>query len=158
MPQLEFWHFLPQFFWLAVCFIFLYVIMAFVALPRIGAVLTERRSRIEADLDAAEKARAEADQARHDYEASLALAREEARTIVAQAVQAGARTSEERLAELDRETGRDLEEARRSIDAARGEALGHLKDVAADAARLAASRLIGAEIGADEAAAAVEET
>ena len=56
MPQLQFWHFLPQFFWLAVCFITLYLVMAFVALPRIGSVLAQRKEKIESDLDAAEHA------------------------------------------------------------------------------------------------------
>ena len=152
MPQLEFWHFLPQFFWLAVCFVFLYVIMAFVALPRIGRVLNERKNRIENDLDAAEKARAEAEQARQDYEDSLGDAREKARVIISDASRAGADASEQRLGELEGELDRDLEEAQRSIDSARREALGNLRDVAAEAARLATARLIGADVSDEEVA------
>ena len=155
MPQLEFWHFLPQFFWLAVCFVFLYVIMAFVALPRIGRVLNERKNRIENDLDAAEKARTEAEQARQDYEDSLGDAREKARVIISDAIRAGTDVNEQRLGELERETDRELEEAQRSIDGARREALGNLRDVAAEAARLATARLIGADVSDEEVARAL---
>ncbi len=151
MPQLEFWHFLPQFFWLAVCFVFLYVIMAFVALPRIGRVLTDRKHRIEQDLDGAEKARADAEQARQDYEDSLEKARDRARSIIGEAVQQAGEEGERRLEELDREIGRELEEAQRTIDEARTAALANLEAVAVEAARLATRRLTGADVSDEDA-------
>ncbi|MCE2521397.1 MAG: F0F1 ATP synthase subunit B' [Alphaproteobacteria bacterium] len=147
MPQLEFWHFLPQFFWLAVCFVFLYVIMAFVALPRIGRVLTDRQHRIEQDLDGAEKARADAERARLEYEGSLEEARGRAREAVQQAAEDGNRS----LEALDRETGRELEDAQRSIDEARAAALANLEGVAVEAARLATRRLTGADVSDEDA-------
>lgn len=161
MPQLEFWHFLPQFFWLTVSFVFLYVIMAFVALPRIGRVLNERKLSIENDLNAAERARTEAEQARQEYEDSLHNARDSARVLVVEALQASTDASQQRLEELERETDRRISETRGSIDAARSEALANLQGVAAEAARLATSRLIGADVSDDEVAralASVQET
>ena len=151
MPQLEFWHFLPQFFWLAVCFVFLYVIMAFVALPRIGRVLTDRKHRIEQDLDGAERARADAEQARLDYESSLEEARNRARSIIGEAVQQAADEGERQLEALDRETGRELEDAQRAIDEARTAALANLEGVAVEAARLATRRLTGADVSDEDA-------
>lgn len=151
MPQLEFWHFLPQFFWLAVCFVFLYVIMAFVALPRIGRVLTDRKHRIEQDLDGAERARADAEGARLEYESSLEEARNRARSIIGEAVQQAAEEGERQLDELDRETGRELEAAQRAIDEARSAALANLEGVAVEAARLATRRLTGADVGEEDA-------
>ncbi len=155
MPQLEFWHFLPQFFWLAVCFVFLYVIMAFVALPRIGRVLTDRKHRIEQDLDGAERARAEAERARLEYEGSLEEARGRARAVIGEAVLQAAGDGEQRLGELDRETGRELEEAQRAIDEARATALANLEGVAVEAARLATRRLTGADVSDEEALSAL---
>lgn len=151
MPQLEFWHFLPQFFWLAVCFVFLYVIMAFVALPRIGRVLTDRKHRIEQDLDGAERARADAERARLEYESSLEEARNRARSIIGEAVQQAAEEGERQLDALDRETGRELEEAQRAIDEARSAALANLEGVAVEAARLATRRLTGADVSDEDA-------
>lgn len=155
MPQLEFWHFLPQFFWLTVCFTALYLVMAFIALPRIGRVLAERRNRIAADLDAAEKIRGEADAAMAAYDASLVEAREKARAAIAEAVRTSTGAAEARGHELDDEIAGLTEEARRSIAAARSETMDHLSDLAADAARAAAARLAGIEVTADQAARAV---
>ena len=110
MPQLQFWHFLPQFFWLAVCFITLYLVMAFVALPRIGSVLAQRKEKIESDLDAAERAKAEADAALEAYEASLVGAREAAHNAIGEASRAAAKAAETRNHELDGEIARQIEE------------------------------------------------
>ena len=151
MPQLEFWHFLPQFFWLAVCFVFLYVIMAFVALPRIGRVLTDRKRRIEQDLDGAERARADAERARLEYESSLDDARNRARSIIGEAVRQAGEEGERQLEALDREAGRELEEAQRAIEDARAAALANLEDVAVEAARLATLRLTGADVSDEDA-------
>ena len=155
MPQLEFWHFLPQFFWLAVCFAALYLVMARVALPRIGGVLAERQRRIATDLDAAEKARAEAEEALAAYEAALADARDRARQTVARAAQAGSEAAEARNRALDSELADRLEKAREAIAAARDRAVERLAPMAAEAARLAAAKLAGIEAGEDESLRAV---
>ena len=155
MPQLEFWHFLPQFFWLVVCFAALYLAMARFALPRIGGVLAERQRRIATDLDAAEKARGEAEAAMAAYGAALADARERARQAVAQAAQAGSEAAEARNLALDAELAQRLDAAHEAIAAARAEAMDRLAPMAAEAARLAAAKLAGIEAGEDEALRAV---
>ena len=53
MPQLDFATFPPQLFWLAITFIVLYVLMAWVGLPRVGGVIAARRNRIDGDLEKA---------------------------------------------------------------------------------------------------------
>jgi len=155
MPQLEFWHFLPQFFWLAVCFITLYLVMAFVALPRIGRVLAQRKEKIESDLDAAERARAEADATLAAYEASLVGAREAAHKAIGEASQAAQRAAEARNKELDGEIARQIEEAQRAVAAQKAEAMENLSSIAADSARTATAKLVGVEVGEAEAQQAV---
>ena len=155
MPQLEFWHFLPQFFWLAVCFITLYLVMAFVALPRIGSVLAQRKEKIESDLDAAERARAEADAALAAYEASLVGARDAAHKAVGEASQAAHKAAEARNKELDAEIARQIEEAQRAIAGQKAEAMENLSGMAAEAARAATAKLVGVEVGEAEAQQAV---
>lgn len=156
MPQLQFWHFLPQFFWLAVCFITLYLVMAFVALPRIGSVLAQRKEKVESDLDAAERAKAEADAALEAYEASLVGAREAAHKAVGEASQAAAKAAEARNHELDGEIARQIEEAGRAIAASKAEAMDNLSGMAAEAARAATSKLVGVDVGEADARKAVE--
>src|SRR5258708_30825054 len=78
MPQLDIATYLPQLFWLAVTFIALYLLMAWVGLPRVGGVLLQRRNRIEGDLEKAAQMRAEAEAAIAAYERALAEARAEA--------------------------------------------------------------------------------
>lgn len=155
MPQLQFWHFLPQFFWLAVCFVILYLVMAYVALPRIGSVLAQRKEKIESDLDAAERARAEADAALAAYEASLVGARDAAHKAVGEASQAAHKAAEARNKELDAEIARQIEEAQRAIAGQKAEAMENLSGMAAEAARAATAKLVGVEVGETEAQQAV---
>lgn len=68
----------PQLFWLAVTFGILYLLMARIALPRIGEILEVRRDRIEGDLAEAERLRHQTDQAITAYETELATARKKA--------------------------------------------------------------------------------
>jgi len=155
MPQLQFWHFLPQFFWLAVCFTVLYVVMATVALPRIGGVLAQRKEKIETDLEAAERAGAEADAALEAYDRSLVEARESAHRTIGAASQEAAKAAETRNKELDAEVARQIEEAGRAIAAQKAEAMESLSTMAAEAARSAARKLAGIEVGEAEAQGAV---
>lgn len=155
MPQLETWHFLPQIFWLAVCFITLYLVMAFVALPKIGSVLAQRKEKVESDLDAAEKAKMAADAALEAYEASLVGARETAHMTIGEAAQANVKATEARNHKLDAEVGAQIEEASKAINAAKSQAMENLASMAAEAAREATAKLIGVDVAEADAANAV---
>lgn len=60
MPQFDPTYFASQVFWLIVTFGILYLLMAKIALPRIGDILEVRQDRIAADLDRAEQLKREA--------------------------------------------------------------------------------------------------
>lgn len=85
MPQLCFDWFPNQIFWLAVTLVAIYMILTRVALPRIGAVLAERRGTIINDIAAAEDLKAKAHEAEKAYNDALVAARAEAAKIVAKA-------------------------------------------------------------------------
>ena len=85
MPQLDFSTWPNQMFWLAVTLVVIYLILSRVALPRLGAVLAERRGTIVNDLAAAEDLKAKALEAEKAYNDALAAARAEAGRIVAKA-------------------------------------------------------------------------
>jgi|AACY02.3.fsa_nt_gi F0F1-type ATP synthase, subunit b len=78
LPQLNPDSFVSQIFWLAFVFAALYLMMARSVIPRIREVLTKRQSQIQHDLDAAEKAKADAEAAKASYEAELANAKQKA--------------------------------------------------------------------------------
>src|ERR1700759_4265934 len=65
-------------------FFALYVIVARIALPRVGAVIDARQNRIEGDLAEAQKLRDESEAALKAYEADLAAARSKAQEIGAE--------------------------------------------------------------------------
>lgn len=85
MPQLDFSTWPNQMFWLAVALVTIYMILSRVALPRLSAVMAERRGTVVNDLAAAEELKARAVEAEKAYNDALAAARAEAARIVAKA-------------------------------------------------------------------------
>src|SRR4051794_35698126 len=74
--------------WGGVFFALLLILMWAVCLPPIKKAMRRRDDQMQADREAAEKARVEAEQVRRDYEVTLTEARVEAQRIVAEAHQA----------------------------------------------------------------------
>ena len=145
MPQLDFAHFLPQLVWLAIVFIVLYIVMARVALPRIGAVLAARKEKIESDLEAADRARKDAEATLAAYDQSMQGARDNAHGIVAKASEAVGIEAAKRHAELDEHLARETSAAAATVAQAQEDAMANLREIAADAARDATRKLIGIE-------------
>ena len=73
--------FASQLFWLAITFVLLYVLMARLALPRVGAIIDDRQKRIAGDLAEAERLKEQSDAAVAAYEKALADARARAQAI-----------------------------------------------------------------------------
>ena len=67
--------------WLGITFILLYVMMAKVALPRIGSILEERRGHIDGAIAEAERFKSDSEAAVAAYEKALAEARGKAHAI-----------------------------------------------------------------------------
>ena len=156
MPQLDPAFFATQVFWLAICFIALYVLMSKVALPRIGTILSDRQARVDNDLQKAEKLRNDAADVLAAYERAVAQGRDRAQTILRETGEKLARESAERQAALAATLKRQTEEAERRIDGARREALAGVRAVAAEAAQAAAAKLTGADIARTDAERAVQ--
>jgi F-type H+-transporting ATPase subunit b len=85
MPQLCADWIPNQVFWLLVTLVVMFFILKTIALPRIGAVLAERKGTITNDLAAAEELRQKAVEAERAFNEALATARAEAAKIVAAA-------------------------------------------------------------------------
>lgn len=155
MPQLNFHDFAPQLVWLAITFIVLYVVMAKVALPRIGAVLEMRADRIKDDLDRAAALKEQTDRTIAAYEKARADARNQAVAVGRTTAAALAQKAAERQTKVGAELAGRIKAAETNIAAARDRAMAEIRNVAADIAADAAKRLVGLQVAPAEAQAAV---
>src|SRR5258708_16177773 len=152
MPQLDIATYLPQLFWLAVTFIALYLVMAWVGLPRVGGVLLQRHSRIEGDLEKAAQMRAEAEAVIAAYERALAEARAEAQQTLKETTERLNAEAAARLRKAAQALHAETAAAERRIAEARAAALGNIRSVSGEGAQAAAPKPAGVDIVAAGAA------
>jgi len=147
MPQLDFANPLTtaQVVWLAIIFVVLYLLLSRWALPQVGAVLEQRASRIQGDLEAAQSAKASADAAVLDLTAATRQAQATAQAEIAGAVAAANEAASAQAATLNARLEVQLAEAEQRIGAARAAAMGALRNVAADTASAVVARLVGSQ-------------
>lgn len=132
-----------QIFWLLVALVVIYVLVAKIAMPRIGAILAERNGTIGNDLAAAEELKQKALDAEAAYTQALADARTEAAKIVAKAkadIQADLDAATAK-AEADIAARAAQSEAR--INDIRASALDNVTDVAKETAEALVAALGG---------------
>jgi F-type H+-transporting ATPase subunit b len=147
-PPFQAEHFPSQLAWLAVSFVLLYVLMAKVALPRIGAIFAERSKRIGDDLKAAQGFKEQSDAAHAAYENALADARGRAQAIAAE-------TREQQAAAAEATNKRLEAQLHERLAATRTAAMGHVGAIAKDTASAIVERLIGQAPAEHEVAAAL---
>ena len=156
MPQIEQMDtYLSQVFWLIVTFGFLYIVLWKSALPRVSVILQERQERIDEDLRKAEEFKQEADEAIAAYEKLVADARSQAQAVIREANVTMAADAAARQDVLTAKIKADVADAEARIDKARAEAIGSIQAVAVEVAQAATARLIGADVPAADAEAAV---
>jgi F-type H+-transporting ATPase subunit b len=155
MPQLNPLDWAPQLIWLAITFSVLYLLMKYVALPRIGSVIDARQARIAGDIDAADKLRRETQEAIAAYEQALAEAKARAHAIAQEGrAKLNAEVSAER-GKLEKELAAKQAQAEASIEAAKQAALKEVNNVAAETAAEIVQRLIGVAPSKSEVASAL---
>ena len=155
MPQLNPLDWAPQLIWLVITFGVLYLLMKWVALPKIGSVIEMRQGRIASDLGAADKLRRETQEAIAAYEQALAEAKARAHGIVQEARN---KLKDEVAAErtaLERDLSAKSAEAEAQIHQAKVSALKEVNAVASDTATEIVRRLIGIAPTKPEVSAAV---
>ncbi|MBV9653824.1 MAG: F0F1 ATP synthase subunit B' [Acetobacteraceae bacterium] len=145
MPQLNFANplTLAQIVWGAIIFAVLYVIFARSSLPQVAEVLANRETRITGDLEAARDAKAAADTAVAEVNAATARARSEAQASINAAVEQAKKEAADRARVLNERLEQQLQTSEGQIAAARNSALGAIREVATDTARVMVSRLTG---------------
>ncbi|AWD23526.1 F0F1 ATP synthase subunit B' [Pseudogemmobacter blasticus] len=135
MPQLCAEWIPNQVFWLVVTLIVMFLILSRIALPRIGAVLAERKGTITNDLAAAEELKQKAAAAERAYNEALANARTEAAKIVAAAKADIQKDLDAATAKADAEIAAKAAQSEASIAEIRAGAMEAVQAVAKDTAK-----------------------
>ena len=151
LPQLDISTWPSQLFWLVVLFTAGYILMAKVVTPRIGAVLEERRAKLDDDLGKARTASEDAARIRAEYEADLDAARSAAAETAKQAAAEAAKQAEAGDAKIAKKLAEKVAKAEAKLAAARSDAMANLNNVAAEAALAAVAQLADIKTTAAEA-------
>lgn len=156
VPQFDPSSYASQLFWLVICFAVLYILMAKVALPKVGFVVEQRAARIEQDVTAAKVAAAEATTLQAAYESALLEARSAAREQLSAATVAATVAQTATYAKQNAELVTRLQAAEGNINAARQTALASITPTAVATAATTLQKLTGATVPAERLASAVD--
>jgi F-type H+-transporting ATPase subunit b len=156
MPQLDYTTFPSQLFWLLVTFAVLYALMRWLALPRLGRVIDNRRQRLEADLARAAELKTQAETVLADYQKALAAARDEAQATLRQTAERLAAEAAERQRVLAEALAQQIAAAERRVAEAKEEALGEIRAIAVEIGGAVVEKLTGTAADAPRLAAAVD--
>nr|WP_193336748.1 F0F1 ATP synthase subunit B [Devosia beringensis] len=143
-----------QLLWLAITFGALYLVMSRIALPRIGGILENRKSIIDADLAAADASRQKTDAAIAAYEAALAAAKAKAQGIANESREAIQADLAAKRSAVEADLTAKVSAAEARIMTTKTEALTHVDEIATETAQTVVSQLVG-DVSADSVRAAV---
>lgn len=148
--------FASQLFWLIISFGLIFVVIGLGMVPKISGTVEARDKRISDDLEAAERARAQADETEEAYRLRTEQNRAEAFKVTQAAKAASALETERKVKAADAELGQRLGDAEARIRSATDAALADIENVAAEAAQEMVAKLSGANVTRDHAAQAVK--
>jgi F-type H+-transporting ATPase subunit b len=132
-----------------ICFAVLLFLAHRYAVPRLEAMLAERRSQIQGGIERAAQAQAEADAARDDYLQQLSTARAESARLREEARAEGAAILAEMRAQAQAEAARITEAAQRQVTAERQQAMTQLRSEVGGLATTLAERIVGESLSDD---------
>ena len=127
----------------AIAFAVLFFFMWKWVLPRINAVLEERRKKIQGELEQAEQTRSEADRLLADYRTQLANAREEANRIIEEARKSADQVRSDLQSKAEQEAQATVARAQDEIRAERDRVLQELGSQVGQIALELAGRVVG---------------
>jgi F-type H+-transporting ATPase subunit b len=158
MPQLSQLSqvYLSQFLWLAIALAFVFFVVARGMVPKIQATVDAREQRIAKDLEAAQAARATADETEAAWRERMDSARSEAARIAEAAKAESARDTEGKVKAAADQINAKVEAAQGGIRDALASARAEIEAVAAEATQEMVRRVAGLNVDTNDAAAAVK--
>ena len=150
LPQFDLSQWPGQMVWMLIIFGILFLLFRFVFVPNVGGTIAAREDKIGGDIGEARRLRDEAEAQSKAAAEELAQARTRAQRLAADAKAAAGAENARRQAEEEARLAEVLAEAEGRINAARAEAMTHVRGIAADAAGAIVTRLTGQAAGAGE--------
>ena len=127
--------------WLVITFVLLYVVLAKVALPRVGGIIAERQKRIDDDLAQANSFKTQSDSAIAAYEKALADARNRAQSIANDMREKQTAEAKSVRKKIEDQFNVKLADAEKAIAATKQAAMANVRGIATDAAKAIVERL-----------------
>jgi len=148
--------FLSQLFWLAIALGFIFFVIARGMVPKIQATVDAREKKIAGDLEAAQAARAEADETEAAWRERMDAARAEAGRLAQDAKQKSAQQTEKKVKAAADKLNLKIESSEAKIREAVESARAEIESVAAEATQEMVARLTGLKVDRQAAAEAVK--
>ena len=145
MPQLnpEFW--VSQIFWLTLTFGILYIVLSKLILPKISANLELRKSRIQENIEAAEKQRESSDAKLKEYDNIILKSKLKAKNIFRDAREKVIKNINSKKETLDKQIDEEIKKAEQEIEALRKNAPEKIRKIAIETSAQMVKKLIGVE-------------
>jgi len=158
MPQLSQLSdvYLSQFLWLAIALAFIFFVIARGMVPKIQATVYEREQQIAGDLEAAQKARAAADETEAAWRQRMDAARADAARIAQEAKAESGRETETKVKAAADKINVRIELAQTRIRDTLAAARSDIESVAVEATQEMVRRVAGISVDKREAASAVK--
>lgn len=144
LPKMD--EFIPM----LVAFLILWAILAKFGWPLFEGILTKRETTIRESLEKSEAARIESERLLAEYQSQLADARQEAKTIVAEAKQMGESVRADITAQAQTEAESIIAKAREAIESEKKAAIAELQSSVADLTVEVTAHVIGRDFSDED--------
>ena len=134
--------------WGALAFLLVFLILRKFAFPKLQESMQTREQQIQADLEAAERARTEAENEKRQYQQQIAESRSEANRIVEDARQQAEQVRKDIIAKAEKEAEQITSRAQESIAAERASTIQELQSTIATMSIQLAEKVVGRSIDA----------
>ena len=157
MPQLdpEFW--ISQIFWLTITFGILYLVLSKFILPKISSNLELRKSKIQENIEAAEKQRENSEIKLKEYDEIILKSKIEAKNIFKNAREKTIKDINSKKEILDKQIDDEISNAEQEIEALRKVAAEKINKIAIETSSDLLKKLIGTEINNSSISAIVDD-
>ena len=157
MPQLdpEFW--ISQIFWLTITFGILYLVLSKFILPKISSNLEFRKSKIQENIEAAEKQRESSEIKLKEYDEIILKSKIEAKNIFKNAREKIIKDINSKKEILDKQIDDEINNAEKEIEALRKVAAEKINKIAIETSSDLLKKLIGTEINNSSISAIVDD-
>lgn len=156
LPQMDPTTFSSQIFWMFVFFFVLYILMAKLALPRVGRIVTGRKNKIMSDLNAADEIRTQTEEVRTYHEQAVHKSHEDAHELMVKLQTEILEKNAEAHDKLDKDIALKEAQSEKVIAEAKAKAMTGIEKAATSIAVEIANKIGGIAVNDNDVAEAVK--